>query len=75
MDRFGLIRNPFHYMTSPFTGETVTLQTVINELVSLHNDDTLTALEYDTLDLTASYYDALDLSAYDYDWHGKTLVS
>lgn len=75
LERAGLIINPYHYMVSPFTGELVLLETVINELASLHKDDTLTAMEYDALDLTASYYDALDLSAYDYDWHGKTLVA
>ena len=71
----GYYKNPWHYMTSPFTGEYVPLETVINELASLHKDDALTATEYDTLDITATYYDALDLTAYDYDWHGKTLVS
>lgn len=71
----GYYKNPWHYMTSPFTGEYVPLETVINELASLHKDDALTATEYDTLDITATYYDSLDLAAYDYDWHGKTLVS
>ncbi len=71
----GYYKNPWHYMTSPFTGEYVPLETVINELASLHKDDALTATEYDTLDITATYYDSLDLTAYDYDWHGKTLVS
>lgn len=70
----GYVINPYHYMTSPFTGELVRLEVVINELASLHKDDTLTASEYDALDLDASYYDALDLTAFDYDWHSKTLV-
>ncbi len=71
----GYYKNPWHYMTSPFTGKYVPLEIVINELASLHKDDALTATEYDTLDITATYYDSLDLTAYDYDWHGKTLVS
>lgn len=71
----GYYRNPWHYMTSPFTGDYVRLEVVINELASLHKSDALTASEYDAKDLTASYYDALDLTAYDYDWNGKTLVS
>ena len=75
LDLNGFIINPFHYMTSPFTGELVRLEVVINELASLHKDDTLTADEYDTLALDADYYDALDISAYDYDWHSKTLVA
>lgn len=71
----GYYFNPNHYMVSPFSGEMVRLEVVINELASLHKTDTLTATEYDTKDLTAAYYDALDLTAYDYDWNGKTLVA
>lgn len=71
----GYVRNPFHYMSSPFTGEYVPLEVVISELATLHKDDALTASEYDALSIDADYYDALDLSAYDYDWHGKTLVA
>lgn len=70
----GYYRNSWHYMTSPFTGEYVRLEVVINELASLHKSDALTASEYDALDITASYYDGLDLTAYQYDWNGKTLV-
>lgn len=71
----GYYFNPNHYMVSPFTGEMVRLEVVINELASLHKTDTLTATEYDAKDLTATYYDSLDLTAYDYDWNGKTLVA
>lgn len=70
----GYYKNPWHYMTSPFTGEYVRLEIVINELASLHKSDALTASEYDALDITAAYYDGLDLTAYQYDWNGKTLV-
>lgn len=75
LDLNGYIINPFHYMTSPFTGELVKLEIVINELASLHKDDTLTASEYDALSLDADYYDNLDITAFDYDWHSKTLVA
>lgn len=75
IERAGYIKNPFHYMSSPFTGEYVPLEVVISELAALHRDDALTASEYDALAIDADYYDALDLSAYDYDWHGKTLVA
>ncbi len=71
----GYYFNPNHYMVSPFTGEMVRLEVVINELASLHKMDALTASEYDAKDLTATYYDGLDLTAYDYDWNGKTLVA
>lgn len=70
----GYYKNPWHYMTSPFTGDYVRLEVVINELASLHKSDALTASEYDALDITAAYYDGLDLTAYQYDWNGKTLV-
>lgn len=71
----GYYFNPNHYMVSPFTGEMVRLEVVINELASLHKTDALTASEYDAKDLTATYYDSLDLTAHDYDWNGKTLVA
>lgn len=72
----GYYKNPLHYMTSPFTGLYVTVQTVVNELANLHKEaDSLTAIEYDNKFLTASYYDGLSLTAFDYDWHGKTLVA
>lgn len=75
LDLNGFIINPFHYMTSPFTGELVRLEVVINELASLHKDDSLTASEYDALELEALHYDSLDLTAFNYDWHSKTLVA
>ena len=65
----------YHYMVSPFTGDTVPLQTVIEELAALHKLYALTASEYDLKELTASDYDALDLGAYDYDWHGAQLIA
>ena len=37
--------------------------------------NTLTAAEYDALDLTAAAYDAEDITAYDYDTNGKRILS
>ena len=37
--------------------------------------NTLTAEEYDTLDLTAEEYDNEDITAYDYDWNGKEILT
>lgn len=71
----GFIKNPFHYMASPFTGEIVPLQNVISDLAALHKLYALTASEYDNKELTASDYDALQLGAYDYDWHAAQLIS
>ena len=62
-------------MVSPITGEYEDVRDVVNEIVYyFHTDNSLTAGEYDALDLTASAYDAYDLSAFDYDYNGKTLL-
>lgn len=73
----GILKNKWHYMYSPFTGEYVPLQTVISELASLHSDGpqgAITASEYDALELTAEDYDDLQISAYDYDWIAKSIL-
>lgn len=61
-------------MTSPFTGEDDSLQNIIYDIVNSQKTGSLTASEYDNLELTASAYDNYDLTAYDYDWHGKELL-
>lgn len=62
-------------MINPITGVYEDVRNVVDDIVSyFHTADSLTALEYDTLDLTASYYDGKQLSAYDYDFSGKTLL-
>ena len=62
-------------MINPITGEYEDVRIVVNDIVSyFHTQDSLTAIEYDTLDLTASYYDGKQLNAYDYDFNGKTLL-
>lgn len=63
-----------HNMFSPFTGEIVSLQTVIQNLANLHQNE-LTALEFDELDLTAQEFDNKDLTAYQFDWEGKILLT
>ena len=76
LEELGILKDSWHYMYSPFTGEYVTLQTVITELSELHKDESgaITASEYDALELTASDYDDLLISAYDYDWIAKTIL-
>lgn len=76
LEELGIIKSPWHYMYSPFTGEYVPLQNVITELSNLHKDVTgaITASEYDALELTASDYDAYEISAYDYDWIANTIL-
>ena len=75
LEQAGIIKNPYHYMISPFTGEYVTLQTVIEDLATLHRLYALTASEYDALEFTSEDYDTLEISAYDFDWHGKELIA
>lgn len=62
-------------VTDPVTGIYGPVQNAIYSLYGLHTDDTLTASEYDALNLTATVYDGKQLSATDYDLHGKTLLA
>lgn len=62
-------------MINPITGEFEDVRNVVDDIVYyFHTGDSLTASEYDTLDLTATYYDGKQISAYDYDFNGKTLL-
>lgn len=62
-------------MTSPFTGEDDSLQNIIYDIVNGQKTGSLTAIEYDNLELTAITYDNYELTAYNYDWHGKELLN
>lgn len=62
-----------HYMYSPFTGEWVTVQTVINELAALHRAYSLTATELDALDLNVTELEAYEYTAFRYDWYSKQI--
>lgn len=65
----------YTYMVSPITGEYEDVRDVVEEMITyFHSDNSLTAAEYDALDLTASAYDAYNLSAFDYDFNGKILL-
>lgn len=75
LEQAGVIKNKYHYMHSPFTGDYVPLKDVIEDLAALHRLYALTATEYDAIEITAYDYDALEISAYNYDWYGKNLVS
>lgn len=62
-------------MINPITGVYEDVRNVVDDIVSyFHTQDSLTASEYDLLDMTAAYYDAKQLNAYDYDFNGKTLL-
>ena len=63
-------------MINPITGVYEDVRNVVNDIVYyFHTGDTLTAGEYDALDLTAGAYDAYDITAYDYDFNGKTILN
>ena len=62
-------------MINPITGTTDDVRKVVNDIFSnFLTNNSLTAGEYDALDLTASAYDAYELTAYDYDFNGKNLL-
>lgn len=62
-------------MINPITGVYEDVRNVVDDIVSyFHTQDSLTASEYDLLDMTAAYYDGKQLSAYDYDFNGKILL-
>lgn len=62
-------------MVNPITGQYEDVRDVVNDIVYyFHSDNTLTAGEYDALDMTAGYYDSKDITAYDYDFNGKNLL-
>lgn len=62
-------------MVNPITGVYEDVRDVVNDIVTyFHTDGSLTAAEYDALELTATAYDAYELTAYDYDFNGKNLL-
>lgn len=62
-------------MINPITGEYEDVRNVVEDIVDyFHTNDSLTAGEYDALDLDAETYDLKELTAYDYDFNGKNLL-
>lgn len=62
-------------MINPITGEYEDVRNVVEDIVNyFHTENTLTAGEYDALDLSAEDYDNYELTAYDYDFNGKNLL-
>ena len=58
----------------PTTGQTESLQTVIDNLYGSTREEAITATEYDGLELTATTYDGYEISAFNYDKYGKTIL-
>lgn len=62
-------------MINPITGEYEDVRDVVTDIVTyFHSEDTLTASEYDNLEMTADDYDLKELTAIDYDFNGKNLL-
>lgn len=63
-------------MVNPITGEFEDVRNVVEDIVYyFHTGDTLTAYEYDILELTAQDYDDEQITAYDYDFSGKSILN
>lgn len=62
------------YMYSPFTGEYVSVETVIYELAAFHITGGIHAGDYDALALTAQAYDNYGMSAYTYDSNAANIL-
>lgn len=60
---------------NPTNGLVQPLQIVLNDLYESGNKDSISASEYDALELTATYYDGLDITARDYDTSAKTILT
>lgn len=65
-DEFAVRKN--WYMVSPFDGEYVSIESVVQKLADLHKLG-ITASVYDGKELHAVEYDAEDITAYNYDWN------
>ena len=62
------------HVTNPFTGQSESIQNVINMLADAQRSDALTASAYDALAKTAAGYDAYKITAANYDFHGKSIL-
>lgn len=62
------------YVFSPVTGLYGSHQAALDDLAGLHKNS-LTAQEYDNLNLTVETYDNKNVTAYNYDFNGQTAVA
>ncbi len=73
-----LLPHKWAYMYSPFSGEWVTIESVVNQLADFHktepSDGAITAGDYDKAQLTAQAFDDLSMTAYMYDWHARRYI-
>lgn len=61
--------DPTYYMRDPFTGEWALVSDVVMKLFALHAG-TITAEEFDALELTCEEFDAKELTAFTFDFFG-----
>lgn len=69
-DRYGLLIYAFYramYMTSPVSGEWVSVKRVTEELAALHKHG-VTVQEFDEKQITVEAFDSLNLTVYDHDY-------
>lgn len=63
------------FMYSPFSGLIEPVKNVVASLFDMVRKYTLTAVEYDAMNMTAESYDNLNLTAYIYDWYGLNTLT
>lgn len=61
--------DPTYYMRDPFTGEWALISDVVMKLFALHAG-TMTAEQFEALDLTCNEFDALEITAFNFDFFG-----
>ena len=77
-DVYGLdylpIKDEKHNMYSPFTGEWVSIKSVVEDLATLHRLYALTCSEFDGKELTVDEFEVYDMTAYQFDWNAKQII-
>lgn len=66
-----LVLSQNFYFIDPTTGNLNDLQSILNNMYKALSWASLTAEEYDNMQLTAGEYDSLQLTAYDYDHYAR----
>lgn len=68
--------DPRYFMYDPFEGTMSPIKVVVSKLAGLHTGlDSLSADEFDDLDLTAEEFDASNITAFNFDWYSKTMLT
>lgn len=62
-------------LLDPTTGLQSSIQTVINNIYDQTRTDSISAGEFDALELTAGTFDSKEISAFNFDQHSKSLLT